>query len=59
MKMKDLIHAFPDNIKEAIAIAEASELKKPSNKITNIVLCKILEIICVKSKIYFQNIMKI
>ena len=37
--MKDLIYAFPDNIKEAIDIAEASELKKPSNKITNIVMC--------------------
>ena len=35
--MKDLIHAFPDNIKEAIAIAEASDLKTPSNKIKNIV----------------------
>ena len=35
--MKDLIHAFPDNIKEAIEIAEASELKKPSNNINNIV----------------------
>ena len=33
--MKDLIHAFPDNIKEAIAIAEASDLKTPSNKIKN------------------------
>ena len=37
--MKDLIHAFPDNIKEAIAIAEASDLKTPSNKIKNIVMC--------------------
>ena len=37
--MKDLIYAFPDNIKEAIAIAEASELKKPSNNINNIVMC--------------------
>ena len=37
--MKDLIHAFPDNIKEAIAIANASELKQPTNEIKNIVMC--------------------
>jgi glucose/mannose-6-phosphate isomerase len=37
--MKDLIRAFPDNIKEAIAIAEASALKTPVNKTQNIVMC--------------------
>ena len=37
--MKDLIHAFSDNIKEAITIAEATELRKPSNKIQNIMMC--------------------
>ena len=37
--MKELIEAFPDNIKEAIQIAEATDLKRPQNKITSIVMC--------------------
>ena len=37
--MKELIEAFPDNIKEAIKIAEATNLKTPSNQTENIVMC--------------------
>ena len=37
--MKDLIEAFPDNIKEAIAIAESSSIGKPQNEIKTIVMC--------------------
>jgi glucose/mannose-6-phosphate isomerase len=37
--MKELIEAFPENIKEALNIAEASTLKKPVNQTTNIVMC--------------------
>ena len=36
--MKKLIEAFPDNIKEALKIAEASTLKKPMHKTKNIVI---------------------
>ena len=37
--MKELIEAFPNNITEALKIAEASTLKKPVHKTTNIVMC--------------------
>jgi len=37
--MKELIEAFPDNIKEAIQIAEATDLKRPQNEINSIVMC--------------------
>lgn len=37
--MKELIEAFPENIKEAIQIAENSTLKKPQKEIKNIVMC--------------------
>ncbi len=37
--MEKLISAFPDNITEAIAIAEKSSFKPLSNKIDNIVIC--------------------
>ena len=37
--MKELIEAFPDNIKEAINIAESTNLKRPKNDIKNIVMC--------------------
>ena len=37
--MKELIEAFPDNIKEAINIAESTSLKKPVSAIHNIVMC--------------------
>ncbi len=37
--MKELIEAFPDNIKEAISIAESTNLKRPKNDIKNIVMC--------------------
>ena len=37
--MKELIEAFPENIKEAIQIAESSNLKQPQNEIKTIVMC--------------------
>ena len=37
--MKELIEAFPKNIKEAIQIAESSNLKQPQNEIKTIVMC--------------------
>ena len=37
--MKELIEAFPENIKEAIQIAESSNLKQPKNEIKTIVMC--------------------
>ena len=37
--MKELIEAFPENIKDALNIAEASTLNKPVNQTTNIVMC--------------------
>ena len=37
--MKELIEAFPDNIREAIEIAEAVNLKKPKNEVKTIVMC--------------------
>jgi len=37
--MKKLIEAFPENIKEAIEIAKASVIRKPSQEIHNIVMC--------------------
>lgn len=37
--MKELIEAFPKNINEAIAIAEASKIRKPKQEIQTIVLC--------------------
>ena len=37
--MKELIEAFPKNINEAIAIAEASKIRKPKQEIQTIVMC--------------------
>ncbi len=37
--MKELIEAFPDNIKEAIGIAESANLKRPQNEIKHILMC--------------------
>ena len=37
--MEKLISAFPENISEAIEIANASHYRKPSNPIQNIVIC--------------------
>jgi glucose/mannose-6-phosphate isomerase len=37
--MKELIEAFPKNIKEAIEIAQSSSIRKPKQKIQNIVMC--------------------
>lgn len=37
--MKELIEAFPDNIKEAISIAESTNLKRPKKDIKNILMC--------------------
>ena len=37
--MKKLIEAFPDNIIEAMNIAESSSLQKPPHDIHNILMC--------------------
>ncbi len=37
--MKELIEAFPDNIKQAIDIAKAANIRKPSQEIHHIVMC--------------------
>lgn len=37
--MENLIHAFPQNILDALEIAKKAQLKKPVNSIQNIVIC--------------------
>ena len=37
--MKALIEAFPDNLKEGLAIANSVTFKRPTNEIRNIVIC--------------------
>lgn len=37
--MEELISAFPNHIKEALEIAEATTLKKPEHEIRNVVIC--------------------
>jgi glucose/mannose-6-phosphate isomerase len=37
--MENLIHAFPQNILDALEIAKNAQLKKPVNSIQNIVIC--------------------
>ena len=37
--MKSLIEAFPQNIHDAIAIAQSSTIRIPKNEIHNIIIC--------------------
>ena len=37
--MKSLIEAFPQNIHDAIAIAQSSTIRTPKNEIHNIIIC--------------------
>ena len=37
--MKSLIEAFPQNIHDAIAIAQSSTIRKPKNEVHNIIIC--------------------
>ncbi len=39
MEMKELIEAFPSNIAEGLAIAEAKSFRKPNREIHNILIC--------------------
>ena len=37
--MKSLIEAFPQNIHDAIAIAQSSTIRTPKNEVHNIIIC--------------------